>query len=71
MWCDVMAGSSGLLWGVGVCVQECGELRGEGWVQRESGGDGVGEGRGSGERPKWKRIPHGLSVTPHGPVPAA
>ena len=28
MWCDVMAASSGLLQGVGVCVQECEGLRG-------------------------------------------
>lgn len=51
MWCDVMAASSGLQRGVGVCVQECGGLRGEGWVQRESGewggGHMVGEGRGN------------------------
>lgn len=30
-----------------VCVQECAGLRGWGWVQRESGGDRVGEGRGA------------------------
>lgn len=55
-----MAASSGLLQGVGVCVQECGGLRGWGWVQRESGGDRVGVGR---ERPKWKRVPHTCIVT--------
>lgn len=38
-WCDVIVGFSGCS---RECVQECGELRGEGWVQQESGGDMVG-----------------------------
>lgn len=44
-------------------MQECGELRGEGWVQQESGGDMVG-GKGE-ESPKWKRVPHRTLSSTH------